>query len=77
MSFVWTNEQREQAVLGATVCIEGSPTYDAGRYTITGQLDGFLLVVVNGVNASVPWTRVDPSTLSVPDSKQIDMFGGT
>jgi hypothetical protein len=74
MSFTWTAEQREQAVAGATVCVSGSPTYDAGRYTITGQLDGFLLVVVNGVNASVPWARADPSTLSVEDSRQMGLF---
>jgi len=74
--FEWTEEQRKSAVQGSTVCVEGSPTYDAGRYYVTGQIEGFLLVMVNGANASVPWHRADPTTLVAPDTRQLDMFSG-
>lgn len=73
--FKWTAGQKSQCQPGATVCVEGSPTYDAGRYVVAGQLEGFVIVLVGGVNASVPWSRVDPSTLSAaPDQRQMRMF---
>lgn len=75
--FEWADTQRAACVTGSTVCIEGSPTYDAGRYYVTGQTEGFLIVLVNGVNASVPWHRADPSTLQTPpDARQGELFGG-
>ena len=64
MKYTWTAEQRARVVPGATVFVEGSPHYDDGTYAIVGRLEGFLLVFTEGANASVPWHRANPATLS-------------
>lgn len=79
MTFKWTAEQRAQVVEGATMCIDGSPNHDSGRYEVTsaGERFVFLRALYGGPALSVPWHRCDPDTLCLPpDPRQLDMFGG-
>ena len=61
--FIWDEKQKQDIVPGMSIIIDTSPCYHTGRYDIIGKLNGFILIKLNGVGASVPWHRCDPSSI--------------
>jgi hypothetical protein len=61
--FLWNQEQKDSIVPGMSISVENSPNYDNGRYEIIGKLNGFILIRLNGVGASVPWFRCNPDSI--------------
>lgn len=75
--FMWTEEQKESVVPGATVVIEGEHMLPTQRYKIASS-DREGVLFEDGAHLSlVPWFRCDPSTLNLPpDPRQGNLFGG-
>lgn len=61
--FIWSEQQKQEIIPGMSIMIETSPSYQTGRYDIIGKLNGFILIRLNGVGASVPWHRCNPETI--------------
>jgi hypothetical protein len=61
--FIWSEQQKQSVTSNMSVWIETSPCYPTGRYDIIGKLNGFILIKLNGVGASVPWHRCNPESI--------------
>jgi len=61
--FEWLESMKEFIKPGQSICVENSPNYPDGRYDVIGKINGFILIKLNGVGASVPWHRCNPNSL--------------